>query len=75
MPDTVFDIAAQLGVDRVALEAAVNDQALKERLKGEVDHAIKIGVFGAPYVLIDDQPFFGADRLPQIEKWLETGGF
>ena len=73
--DTVFDIAAQLCVDRVALEAAVNDPVIKEQLKDEVDHAIQIGVFGAPYVLIDGQPFFGADRLPQIEKWLETGGF
>lgn len=74
-PEAVLDIAASLGVDRVALEAALQDPAIKERLKNEVDNAIKIGVFGAPYVLIDGQPFFGADRLPQIEKWLETGGF
>ena len=26
-------------------------------------------------LMIDGAPFFGADRLPQIEKWLETGGF
>ena len=71
----VLDIAARLGVDRVALAAALHDPAIKERLKDEVDRAIKIGVFGAPTVLIDGQPFFGADRLPQIEKWLETGGF
>ena len=23
----------------------------------------------------DGEPFFGADRLPQIEQWLKTGGF
>ena len=74
-PEAVLDIATKLGVDRVALEAALQDPAIKERLKDEVDNAIRIGVFGAPYVLIDGQPFFGADRLPQIEKWLETGGF
>ena len=43
--------------------------------KDEVDRALEIGVFGSPYVLVDGEAFFGADRLPQIEKWLETGGF
>ena len=74
-PEAVLDIAAHLGVDRVRLEAALQDPAIKAHLKDEVDNAISIGVFGAPTVLIDGQPFFGADRLPQIEKWLETGGF
>jgi 2-hydroxychromene-2-carboxylate isomerase len=74
-PATVLDIAETLGVDRLALEAALQDEAIKQRLKQEVDAALALGVFGAPYVVIDGQPFFGADRLPQIEKWLETGGF
>lgn len=74
-PATVLDIAETLGVDRQALEAALQDEAIKQRLKQEVDAALALGVFGAPYVVIDGQPFFGADRLPQIEKWLETGGF
>jgi len=33
------------------------------------------GVFGSPTVIIDGETFFGADRLPQIERWLATGGF
>ncbi|MBT9523108.1 MAG: 2-hydroxychromene-2-carboxylate isomerase [Dechloromonas sp.] len=74
-PDTVLDIAGQLGVDREALAAALQSPEIKERLKDEVDNAIKLGVFGSPYVLIDGEAFFGADRLPQIEHWLKTGGF
>ena len=74
-PTTVLDIAETLGVDRTAAEAALQDEAIKQRLKQEVDAALALGIFGAPYVVIDGQPFFGADRLPQIEKWLETGGF
>ncbi len=74
-PDTVLDIAAQLGIERGELEAGVQSAEMKERLKQEVDAALALGVFGAPYVLIDGQPFFGADRLPQIEQWLATGGF
>jgi 2-hydroxychromene-2-carboxylate isomerase len=74
-PSAVFELAATLGVDRAALEAAVQSPEIKTRLKDEVDRALELGVFGGPYVVIDGEPFFGADRLPQIEKWLEMGGF
>ncbi|MGE5472235.1 MAG: 2-hydroxychromene-2-carboxylate isomerase [Bacteroidota bacterium] len=74
-PDTVLDIAAQLGVDRIALAAALQAPEIKARLKEECDHALTAGVFGSPHVVIDDEPFFGADRLPHIEQWLESGGY
>ncbi len=73
--DTVLEIATRCGVDRNTLSATVQSPEMKTRLKNEVDAAIALGVFGAPYILIDGQPFFGADRLPQIEHWLQTGGF
>lgn len=73
--ETVLELAAGLGIDRTELEAGLQSQEMKDRLKQEVDTALSLGVFGAPYVVIDGQPFFGADRLPQIERWLETGGF
>ena len=37
--------------------------------------AIQKGVFGSPYVIVDDEPFWGADRLEQVREWLRTGGF
>ena len=74
-PDIVLEIAAGLGVDRNSLQAALQTPEIKERLKDEVDGALKLGVFGSPHVIIDGEAFFGADRLPQIERWLETGGF
>lgn len=45
------------------------------RLKAECEAAIAKGVFGSPYIIVDGEPFFGADRLPQIEHWLASGGF
>jgi 2-hydroxychromene-2-carboxylate isomerase len=74
-PDTVLDIAGKLGVNREQLAAALQSPEIKARLKDEVDAALVAGVFGSPHVLIDGEAFFGADRLPQIEHWLETGGF
>lgn len=74
-PDTVLDIAEKLGIDRAQLASALQAPEIKARLKEECDKALAIGVFGSPHIVIDGEPFFGADRLPQIEHWLETGGF
>ena len=74
-PEVVFEIASKLGVHRSTLENALQTPEIKARLKEEVDGAITAGVFGSPHVIIDGEPFFGADRLPQIEQWLKTGGF
>lgn len=74
-PETVLEIATNLGVEHAALEAGLQSPEIKARLKEEVDNALKIGVFGSPHVIIDGEAFFGADRLPQIGHWLKTGGF
>ncbi|MBI4742326.1 MAG: 2-hydroxychromene-2-carboxylate isomerase [Betaproteobacteria bacterium] len=74
-PDVVLDLAASLGADRAALAGALAGQALKDKLREACENALKIGVFGSPYVVVDGEPFCGADRLPQIGRWLESGGF
>ena len=61
--------------DTPALQAALASAELKDRLRREVDAALAKGVCGSPYVIIDNEPFLGADRLPQIERWLADGGF
>ena len=74
-PEVVLDIAASVGVDRNALAAALADNAVKERAKGEVDAAIARGVFGSPFFIADGEPFWGCDRIPMLEEWLQRGGW
>jgi len=71
----VQDIAAKLGIAPDALAEAVAKPEIKERLKQETEGAIAKGIFGAPYFIVDAEPFWGVDRLPQLEQWLKTGGF
>ncbi|MDX1433194.1 MAG: 2-hydroxychromene-2-carboxylate isomerase [Gammaproteobacteria bacterium] len=71
----VADVAAELGHERGALEAGMNDPAIKERLRQETDGAIGRGVFGSPFVIVDGEAFWGSDRLDQVARWLETGGW
>jgi 2-hydroxychromene-2-carboxylate isomerase len=48
---------------------------IKARLAAEVDLGLARGVFGSPFIIVDGEAFWGADRLPQLERWLETGPF
>ena len=68
-------LAAEFGLDAERAEAVWNDPAWKARLKAADDAAIAAGVFGAPFVVIDGEPFWGNDRRPQIEQWLANGPF
>ena len=74
-PEEVIGIAASLGVDATALTEALQDEAVKARIKTETEAAMARGVFGSPHVIIDGEGFWGMDRYEQIERWLETGGF
>ncbi len=74
-PSNVVEIAGEVGVDGEALAAALKDPAMKSRLREEVDAAIARNVFGSPYIVVDGEPFWGADHLPLIERGLETGGW
>ncbi len=71
----VTEIAVAEGHDRAAVTAALQDPDIKERLRQETDGALARKVFGAPFVFVGEQAFWGHDRLPQVEAWLETGGW
>ena len=73
--ENVAQIAGRLGVNAQELSAALGDAAVKERTKQEVDAAVTKGVFGSPYVIVDGEPFWGMDRLDQVERWLAKGPF
>ena len=73
--EKIADIAATLGEARAEVLAAMADPLIKERLKNEVDAALAKGVFGSPFIIVDGEPFWGNDRLDQVDVWLATDGF
>jgi 2-hydroxychromene-2-carboxylate isomerase len=74
-PGALKALMAASGIDAPRAEAAWNDPACKARLKRANDEAIAAGVFGAPFFVVDGEPFWGNDRKPQIERWLAQGPF
>jgi 2-hydroxychromene-2-carboxylate isomerase len=73
--DSVVALAPALGLDPAALKAAIEDPAVKEKLRQATDAALARGVFGSPFIIVDDEPFWGHDRLQHVERWLATGGW
>jgi len=74
-PDMAADAVGRIGIDPGAARAAIDDPAIKDALRQEVDWAIAKGVFGSPFVIVDGEPFWGIDRFDQLERWLASGGF
>lgn len=65
--DNVLKVAASLG-----LKPDIGAQETKDKTKAEVDAAIARGVFGSPYIVVDNEPFWGIDRFDQLERWLKA---
>ncbi|MBK5103216.1 MAG: 2-hydroxychromene-2-carboxylate isomerase [Burkholderiales bacterium] len=74
-PEDTIAVCAKFGLAADEVRAAINDAAIKERVKSEVDQAIARGAFGSPYIVVEGEAFWGVDRLEQIEKWLASGGW
>jgi len=75
LPIAVAATAATVGIDDAALMSALDDQRWKDRVRAETDQALAQGVFGSPFFVIDGEPFWGAERLPEIDAWLASGGW
>lgn len=72
-PEVLVQIAFDLGVDAARMIEGSNDPAIKEQFKEEVDVAMKRGVFGSPFIIVDEEPFWGFDRFAQLEAFLKDG--
>jgi hypothetical protein len=64
------DVAASIGFDRAVLRAGIECPETKAGLQSTVADAVARGIFGSPFIIVDGEPFWGADRLPMVERWL-----
>jgi 2-hydroxychromene-2-carboxylate isomerase len=62
-PATVAAVLTQNSFDPNEVLALTADEEVKAVLKDNTEKAVLRGVFGAPSMFVDDQLFFGQDRL------------
>ena len=70
--DTVIcEIADSIGLNGQELLGKAQTIEIKERLRLQTERAIQAGVFGVPTFAIDDEIFWGNDRLPLLTAYLQ----
>jgi 2-hydroxychromene-2-carboxylate isomerase len=71
-PATVARFLSEVGLDARVLEDAQSAEG-KARLKEQTARANADHVFGVPTVLVDGEPFWGVDALPELDRFLASG--
>jgi len=67
---TVASVLTQNGFDPNEVLALTADEEVKATLKDNTEKAVQRGVFGAPSMFVDNQLFFGQDRLDFVVEAL-----
>jgi 2-hydroxychromene-2-carboxylate isomerase len=67
----VQQIADGVSLDGKALLARAQSEDIKQRLRQQTDAAVAAGVFGVPSFVVDDEIFWGNDRLPFLQAYLQ----
>lgn len=68
--DTLRAIADACGLKGKALIEASTDGQCHSQYQANTEEAIERGVFGAPWYILDGEPFFGQDRLELLDAAL-----
>ena len=68
--DVVRDTLDKAGLDSAALLALADDPEVKAELIANTEAAAKRGAFGVPTFFVDEEMFWGKERLGQVEATL-----
>lgn len=69
-PAVVAEVLTNAGFDPSEVLALCNNPDVKEKLKQITEEAVSRGAFGAPTCFVENEMFFGQDRLGWVEKAL-----
>ncbi len=68
--DILLPIAEQIGLDKKEFEAVLDDPDSQKQLDDNWKEAQELGVIGVPSFLVEEQIFWGNDRIDFLEEYL-----
>lgn len=71
-PDVLRTLVAGVGADADAAMERASSPEIKERLKAQTERAWEKGVFGAPSFTVEDELFWGNDRMEAAFAWAKA---
>jgi 2-hydroxychromene-2-carboxylate isomerase len=74
-PQALEQVQLPAGLDAAELVAAAASEEAATLLRSAVTASLEAGVFGSPTIVVDGEPFWGNDRLADVDEWLARGGW
>lgn len=74
-PEALRGLALPEGLSAEAVADAAAGEEAASLLRAMVEASLQAGVFGSPTVVVDGEPFWGVDKLEQVDRWLARGGW
>lgn len=68
-PDTLGECLDDVGADKIVHLPMVSDNQHKQALRDHTEQAMALGLFGAPSFTVDEEVFWGDDRLEDALEW------
>nr|WP_251134291.1 2-hydroxychromene-2-carboxylate isomerase [Falsiruegeria litorea] len=70
-PSVIQDVLNEAGLPTQEILEATQDPDVKNTLVTATTSAVDRGVFGSPFMFVDDEPFFGKNALQDIEIYMK----
>ena len=72
-PDVIAEAFAESGLPVKTLLEGVQNPAVKQQLIANTESAVERGVFGSPSFFVQDELYFGKDKLRDVEEEVVRG--
>jgi len=69
------EVLRDIGLADPAIAADVAGEEAGRLLRASVEASLARGVFGSPFFVVGDEPFFGVEKMELLEQWLAQGGW
>ncbi|HBF13467.1 MAG TPA: 2-hydroxychromene-2-carboxylate isomerase [Deltaproteobacteria bacterium] len=69
--ETLVEVANRVGLDGKELMLKTQAPAIKEKIKKNTEEALSKGAFGVPSFIVDNQIFWGHDRIGHVDRYLQ----
>jgi 2-hydroxychromene-2-carboxylate isomerase len=75
VPSVVAEVVVEIGLAGEQIAAGIASEEAGRLLRGNVEASLARGVFGSPFFIVGDEPFFGVEKMELLEDWLASGGW
>jgi 2-hydroxychromene-2-carboxylate isomerase len=68
-------VLIDMGLGTLEVTSGIAGEEASTLLRKNVEDSLARGVFGSPFFLVGEEPFFGLEKMELLEEWLATGGW